>query len=309
MHIPTKKKTTAPMVVVTLKPIHSLVVGIMKGVGKPELIFDGKQNPHSASLKPSQIKTIKKAVLFIWIGPNYETGLNSTLTKLIHEDQRLELMQIDDLTLYRPRKGELWAGGKHAHHHHHHGHPHNHSHSHEENRHQYDPHIWLDPRNAKAIVRHIAKVLIKIDPKNKEIYRENWFALHAKIDKMIGVISKKIKPAQGVPYLVFHDSTQYFDRYFQTKAVGSVVIEPSIPVSAKHLDRLYRAIQKIRFQYLFLEPQTSKRSIAGLLKKPELKTGIIDPTGVFVKAGESAYFDIMHHLADNLTVRTDTCNG
>jgi zinc transport system substrate-binding protein len=38
---------TAPQVVVTLKPIHALVTGVMAGVETPYLLLSGGESPHS----------------------------------------------------------------------------------------------------------------------------------------------------------------------------------------------------------------------------------------------------------------------
>ena len=37
-------------VVASVKPLHSLVSGVMKGVGKPDLIVKGSASPHTYSL-------------------------------------------------------------------------------------------------------------------------------------------------------------------------------------------------------------------------------------------------------------------
>jgi zinc transport system substrate-binding protein len=44
---------TPPSVVVSIKPIHSLVVGVMQGVATPSLLVTGAGSPHTYSLKPS----------------------------------------------------------------------------------------------------------------------------------------------------------------------------------------------------------------------------------------------------------------
>ena len=42
-----------------------------------------------------------------------------------------------------------------------------HGHGHEGHAHgEYDPHIWLDPMNAKVILSEMAEHLIENDPKN-----------------------------------------------------------------------------------------------------------------------------------------------
>ena len=39
-------------VVASIKPIHSLASYLMDGVGKPDLIVDGYNSPHTFALKP-----------------------------------------------------------------------------------------------------------------------------------------------------------------------------------------------------------------------------------------------------------------
>jgi len=46
-------------VVTSIKPVHSLVSGVMMGVGVPSLIIDGSGSPHTYSLKPSQAHNFK----------------------------------------------------------------------------------------------------------------------------------------------------------------------------------------------------------------------------------------------------------
>ncbi len=51
-------------VVVSIKPIHSLVAGVMEGVGSPSLIVKGAASPHTFSLTPSQAKNLDNSLLF-----------------------------------------------------------------------------------------------------------------------------------------------------------------------------------------------------------------------------------------------------
>ena len=58
----------APKVVATLKPVHSLLAGLMQGVAEPQLLLGDSQSPHSTSLKPSQIRMLNEADLIVWVG-------------------------------------------------------------------------------------------------------------------------------------------------------------------------------------------------------------------------------------------------
>lgn len=67
--------TAAPDVVVSIKPVHSLVAAIMRGVGEPQLIVDGAASPHTYNLRPSNARKLEKADVVFWVGPGLEAFL------------------------------------------------------------------------------------------------------------------------------------------------------------------------------------------------------------------------------------------
>ena len=64
-------------VVASVKPVHSLVSGVMDGVGKPALIVKGSASPHTYSLKPSQAQQIEEADFVFWMGHELESFLKN----------------------------------------------------------------------------------------------------------------------------------------------------------------------------------------------------------------------------------------
>ena len=66
-------------VVVSIKPIHSLVSYIMDGVGTPDLIVDGYNSPHGFSLKPSHAKMLQEADMVVYVGEGIEEFLEKPL--------------------------------------------------------------------------------------------------------------------------------------------------------------------------------------------------------------------------------------
>ncbi len=65
--IGTSDAMAAPNVVVSIKPIHSLVAAIMEGVAEPKVIVDGGASPHTYSLKPSNAKALENADVVFWV--------------------------------------------------------------------------------------------------------------------------------------------------------------------------------------------------------------------------------------------------
>ena len=300
-------QSTVPLVAVSIKPIHSLVDFLMQGMKRrPILIFTGKTSPHVANVPPSMLQKIKRAKLLIWLGKEYSTGLAKIAKTRTREENILTILHSKvPLNLYAPRKGDLWAGcggSKHKHHTHHNCHSG-----------KSDPHVWLDPRNAKAIATVICKRLKMLDPENKHYYEENKVKLIKKIDELTMTLTKRIKPHKGQSYIIYHDSTQYFDNYFGIKAVGSVVLEPGVPVSAGHIKRLRDYLSSNSNVPVFVELPYSIENIRKYFSFPGIKTGsmdpvkfgVLDPVGLSVAPGPYAYFDIMHHLVDNFIVQLE----
>ena len=69
----------APKVVVSIVPIHSLVAGVMKGVGEPSLLIPVGTSPHTYNLKPSDARSLQSADLVVWVGEGLENYLQKPL--------------------------------------------------------------------------------------------------------------------------------------------------------------------------------------------------------------------------------------
>ena len=68
-----------PRVLVSIKPIHSLVVGIMEGIGQPQLIVEGDAIPYSYALSDDQLDALSTADIIVWTGAELEPFLVAPL--------------------------------------------------------------------------------------------------------------------------------------------------------------------------------------------------------------------------------------
>ena len=82
-----------PKVVASIKPVHSLVASVMKGVAEPSLIVDGASSPHDFSLRPSQAKDLAAANVVFWIGPGLETFLPKPLETIASKAKNVALIE------------------------------------------------------------------------------------------------------------------------------------------------------------------------------------------------------------------------
>ena len=70
---------STPNVVVSIKPIHSIVSALMEGVSKPQLLLESNDSAHTFHLKPSQLSLLSNADLVITIGDSFETASKKLL--------------------------------------------------------------------------------------------------------------------------------------------------------------------------------------------------------------------------------------
>ena len=98
----------APTAVASIKPIHSLLAGVMEGAGQPTLLVPGGASPHTFSLRPSDAQAIEDADIVVWVGEDLESFLVQPLDALANDAYILELSRAEGITLLRFREGGAW---------------------------------------------------------------------------------------------------------------------------------------------------------------------------------------------------------
>ena len=97
-----------PAAVASIKPIHSLLAGVMEGAGQPSLLVPGGASPHTWSLRPSDARYLDDADLVVWVGEGLESFLSQSLDALASDAYVLELSRAEGIVLLRTREGGAW---------------------------------------------------------------------------------------------------------------------------------------------------------------------------------------------------------
>ncbi len=98
----------APKVVTSISPVHSLVAGVMEGVGEPQLLVRGGGSPHSYSLRPSDARALEQADVVFWIGEDLEVFMSKPLEALAGDAEVVELIEAPGIRLLDYREGGSW---------------------------------------------------------------------------------------------------------------------------------------------------------------------------------------------------------
>jgi len=300
-------------VVASIKPIHSLASYLMDGVNKPGLIVDGYASPHGFALKPSHAKMLQDADLIFWVGEDLENFLEKPLGSIAKKAEKIELLNIKGLNKLKFRERNIFDGhDDHGHKeddhakkeddHDDHGHDDEHKedghddHGHEGHAHgEYDPHIWLDPMNAKVILSEMAEHLIENDQKNEAKYKANLKKAHTDLDKLI----KKVKSELNKDFksIVFHDAYQYFEKRFGINILGAFTVNTDVMPGAEQLAEIREIIEHDKVSCVFSEPQFNPDIIKAVAKDTNVATGVIDPLGATLNPGKDLYFDLIGNMS------------
>jgi zinc transport system substrate-binding protein len=286
----------APKVVVSLKPLHSLVAGVMAGVGEPLLLIQGGGSPHGYTLRPSEARMLSEAQLVVWVGPRLEGFLEKSLSTLAGKARQLELSRELEAEMLPVREGGFWEthasdeghGPGDA------GEPAHHLHG------ERNQHLWLDPLLAKQIVAKTAAALTDIDPVHAQQYRHNAARLQTRLDTLHAGLKARLAPVRTIPFIVFHDAYPYFEAAYGLNAVGSVTLTVDRKPGARRIEEIRKKIRELNVRCVFSEPQFEPRLVTTVIEGTGARTGILDPLGVALPSGEECYFQLMNDLADNL---------
>ena len=321
----------APAVVASIKPIHSLLAGVMEGVGRPTLLVQGGASPHAYSLRPSEARALQNADLVVWVGPEIESFLEQPLHALADDAYVLELSRAEGATLLPMREGAAWGehdhghGGEEAHEDHddedghkdhddedahaghddedgHKDHDDEDAHVHREDGHEhghgeFNLHLWLDPVNAGVLVTAMADALAQVDPERAAHYQDNAAALHTRLQALDAELKQTLAPVADRGFVVFHDAWQYFDTHYGLRAIGSITVNPEQAPSAARLVEIREALAGSGAHCVFAEPQFEPRLVQTLVAETGAASGTLDPLGAAIEAGPDLYFTLMRNNA------------
>ena len=283
-----------PKVVVTIKPLHALVAQVMSGAGRPELLIHGSASPHTYVLRPSQVRLLHEADIFVRMSEAVEPFTARLVRSLPRSVEVVTLQEAPRLKLLARRTQATFE-------------PHSHApSSHRDHSHTASPadpvdgHAWLDPGNAIAMVDRIAQALSGRDPANAATFTANAEALKAQLEALAQELDRDLKPVASRPYIVFHDAYQYLERRYGLNVVGSISMSPEVPVSGKRLTELRRKIAQLGAVCVFAEPQVDMRLVQNLIEGTSARSGTLDPEGGALEPGPDLYFKLMRRLAGDL---------
>jgi len=255
-------------VVVSIKPIHSIVSGLMQGSDSPELLVSGDASPYNYQLSKAQKTSLQKADLIIWTGIELEPFLPAELKKLSSKNRIVELLDNPEIKVLTQRENESLR----------------------------DPYFWLDSRNALILLDTFTRMLIDIDPVRSHLYirnRSKMLAVLAKVDRELEYGYRGMKA--GLGYL-YYDTLQYFEQAYALKIRDTLLL--NVANAKPNTARLLNAHAQLNsgdYRCLLAETDVSDKQIQLLLGDAKINIGRLDSLGRQFKPGPDLYANLMRY--------------
>lgn len=280
----------APRVIASIAPLHSLTASIMAGVGKPRLLLAASTSPHMAQLRPNDARALARADLVIWIGAPLEAFLKQPIAALAR-GSILTLAQAPAVVrlaargpgLHGPAVAPLPADLDPR-----------------DTERQLDPHLWLDPQNARAMARAISAALAAIDPRNRSRYRANEARLDRRLAALDRAIGKRLHPLAATPFVTLHDAFQYLERHYRLHELGALISTRERMPGARTVAKLRAAMSAAKVRCVVREPQVHSPLLNVLTDRPGVRIAVLDPIGATLTPGPGLYSDLMRANSDAL---------
>ena len=273
----------------------------MEGTGNPDLIIPPGVSPHHYSMRPSEAKALADADIVFWIGSDLSPGFANSVRNLAGDALSVPLMEAPGVMLleYGDEDTEEHGDGHAEHEADHEDEAHAHGHGHEHHGAE-DPHIWLDPVNAKAMVAAIAARLAEIDPAHAEAYTENAAAAAAELDSLLTTIEAILAPVRDRHFVVTHDAFGYFEHRFGIEAAGSIALGDASKPSPSRLAEIRETIRNRDVACVFIEAEHGSKLALTAIEGTGARLGTIDQFGAEFEDGPQAYPATMERLARDI---------
>jgi ABC-type Zn uptake system ZnuABC Zn-binding protein ZnuA len=213
----------------------------------------GYEDPHFVPAKPSLMRAIRNADVFVSVGLELDSGwlpmvLPGSRNPRIQPGAPGFVDASDGVTVLEKPTGTVSRAEGDVH-------P------------LGNPHYYLDPLNLKVVANHLAEVFARLDPANAAEYADNAKAFGEKMNKALAAWEKDMEPFKGMPVVTFHKNYDYFLSCFGLKLLATVELKPGIPPTPRHLAETAEAMKKAGARVVLYQPYQDSNACEMLAKK------------------------------------------
>lgn len=272
--------------------------------------------PHAWEPSTTDMKTFEEADVFIMSGAGMEMWADKVLSSI----RNPSLLTIDtsfDVPLILPGAYSLDGEEAEADHdeaeaeHEHdvdedhdpeneteeHDHDHeNETEEHDHNNSSFDPHVWLDPANAKIQMKSICEAFCRADPDHEKDYRANYEKYATDLDALDGEYRAALSSIENPYIVVSHEAFGYLCKAYGLRQIPIRGISADAEPDAARMREIIEMTGRYHVRVIFFEALGSPKVAEAIARETGCETKALHPIGGLtqeqIDAGED-YFSIM----------------
>ena len=270
-------------VLTTFYPIYDFAQNVGGDKVSVSLLVPETVDVHDFEPTPSSIEAVSSANVLIYSGAGLEPWIQNVITSAGNPN----LITVDTsqgITLL-PVSAQFQQGNR-----------------------TIDPHIWLNPEDAKQQVNNILQGLIKADPADTQYFTDNANAYEAKLDELnTEAINATTNTATNV-FVTFHEAFAYFAKQYnvtQLSILGPFEEEPN----PTDIQNVITAINQYHLKYVgyeSLENPAISQSISSQTNATLINMNPIEGLTTQEKANGDNYISLMQQDIANIHLALST---
>jgi len=258
--------TTPVKVVATLPILKEFAEQVGREHVQVTSLISGFESEHSYSPKPSDLKTIGEARLLLEIGLGLEIWVGGLVKNAANPHLRV-VTTSHDIAIIRDASEPNSPG---------------------------NPHIWLDPENAKIMTRHIADGLMEADPAHTTDYRANLDDYVQRLTDSERELQLLVATLGDRRIVTYDPAWPYFARRFGFRIEGDIVGQVGAEPTAAHLARLARRMKSEKIKVIVSEPQLNQKVAQALAGETGARIVLLSPLPGAI-TGTSTYLSMLRY--------------
>ena len=247
--------------------------------------------PHDWEPSTNDLKNLEKADVFIYNGADMEPWADDLL---VSRSDTLRVVEASENVELRTTDGE-----------------HEHAHEHEDADHHhgdFDPHVWLDPENAKIEMEAIRDALCAADPENSTVFQSNYEKYAAELDALDAEFREKLAPLPNRTIVVAHEAFGYLCDAYGLTQVGIEGLSPDSEPDPGRMAEVIDFVREHSISTIFFEELVSPKVAEAIASETGAQAKLLSPLEGLSDEQAAAgadYFSVMH---DNLAALMEALN-
>jgi len=248
--------------------------------------------PHEWEPTAADIAGLEETSVFIYNGAGMEHWVEDVL----------ESIQNDSLIAVEASKGLTLLEGHHDDEEEH-SEEEEHSDEDEHSHGEFDPHVWLDPMNAKAEMESIKNSFIQADPDNKDYYEANYTKYAAEFDALDKEFRDAITSLPNKDIIVAHQAFGYLCSAYGLNQVPVEGLAPDSEPDPARVAEIIEFAKEHDVKVIFFEELVSPKVAEVIASAIGAKTDVLSPVEALsdeqMENGDD-YFTVMRHNLEAL---------